>query len=97
MGQILSYGLAIFVCYFVGIILGFFRKEFFMAISGANINDIEPNAWYNQADAARLLRADRRSMRRWELRGILTRVQHKRTGMLLYEGSALRRFLAAKG
>lgn len=64
-----------------------------MALSGAKITDIDPYAWYNQADAARLLKCDRRTLRRWEIDGKLVRIKNKVSGKLGYRGTVLRKLL----
>lgn len=60
-----------------------------MALSGVKFREIEPEAWYNQADAARVLKCDRRTLRRWELQGKLVRKKNRISGKLGYKGSTL--------
>lgn len=63
------------------------------AFSGGRKDEIAPDGWYNQADAARLLKIDRRTLRRWEIVGKLVRNRNEFTGLKGYHGAVLRRLL----
>lgn len=65
-----------------------------MALSGVNINDIDPAAQYNLTDAAAKLNMSRKRLWEWEKIGkIRKRHVHRKTGKKFFLGSDLRSIL----
>lgn len=65
-----------------------------MALSGVNINDIEPCTQYNLTDAAAMLNMSRKRLWEWEKTGrIRKRRVHRKTGKKFFLGSDLRAML----